>query len=85
MSLTVEAIYQDGVFKPLQKLALPNNQKVKITIIVLDKVPEEISLLPSLCGAFPELAKISDEDIAWAKGLWERGLEKQMRLLSEGK
>ena len=35
----------------------------------------------SLFGAFPELAVLSDDDVAWAKRLWEHGLEKQSRIL----
>ena len=32
MSRTVEAIYEDGVFKPLQKIAIKEHEKVEITV-----------------------------------------------------
>jgi predicted DNA-binding antitoxin AbrB/MazE fold protein len=28
----VEAVYQDGVFKPVQEVALPQNQRVRLTV-----------------------------------------------------
>jgi predicted DNA-binding antitoxin AbrB/MazE fold protein len=36
----VEAIYQNGVFKPLQDVGLPENQRVRLSIqpLELDKV-----------------------------------------------
>jgi hypothetical protein len=36
----------------------------------------------SLAGAFPELASLSDADLAWAREQWQRGLERQLELLS---
>jgi hypothetical protein len=36
----------------------------------------------SLAGAFPELASLSDADLEWAKEQWQRGLERQLELLS---
>ena len=32
MTTTVEAIYQDGVFKPLGEVSLPENQRVTVVI-----------------------------------------------------
>ncbi len=28
----IEAIYQDGVFKPVERVALPQNQRVRLTV-----------------------------------------------------
>jgi hypothetical protein len=36
----------------------------------------------SLAGAFPELASLTDADLAWAKEQWQRGAERQLELLS---
>lgn len=37
MAKTIEALYQDGVFKPLTKVRLKNRQRVKLTVIESDK------------------------------------------------
>lgn len=80
-TVTVEAIYQSGVIKPLTPLDLRENERIKIQI---EREPlPKARPAASLRGAFPELAAISDEDIEWAKGLWERGVEKQARILAE--
>ncbi len=34
---------------------------------------------PTLFGAFPELAAITGDDIAWVKSLWHQSLDKQLR------
>jgi predicted DNA-binding antitoxin AbrB/MazE fold protein len=34
---TVEAVYEDGIFKPVGTVALTNKQSVRLTIEVLDK------------------------------------------------
>jgi hypothetical protein len=36
----------------------------------------------SLAGAFPELASLTDADLEWAKEQWQRGLERQIELVS---
>jgi len=28
----IEAVYQDGVFKPMEEVALPQNQRVRLTV-----------------------------------------------------
>ena len=76
-TITVHALYQDGVLKPKQKIDLPEETLVQVQV-----TPVEMGTIPSgpLFGAFPELAKITQEDISWAKRLWENGLEKQFRI-----
>ena len=32
MTTQVEAIYQDGIFKPLQEVRLPENQRVRLSV-----------------------------------------------------
>jgi hypothetical protein len=36
----------------------------------------------SLAGAFLELASLTDAALAWAKEQWQRGVERQLELLS---
>lgn len=43
--------------------------------------PAEQPVTDSLFGAFPELAAITDEDLAWVKQQWNQSLEKQMRII----
>ena len=38
---TVEAIYSDGVFKPLGQVMLPENQRVRLTIEPATALPSE--------------------------------------------
>lgn len=35
----------------------------------------------TLFGAFPELAAVTGDDIAWVKSLWQQSLDKQLRIL----
>jgi predicted DNA-binding antitoxin AbrB/MazE fold protein len=32
----VEAVYEDGVFRPVRKVALPNQSRVRLTLLPLD-------------------------------------------------
>ncbi len=41
MSQHIEAIYEDGVLKPLQPLQLPEHQRVKVTIDEMPESPED--------------------------------------------
>lgn len=41
MTQKVEAIYEDGVLKPLQPLALAEHQRVSVTIDELSESPED--------------------------------------------
>lgn len=46
MSLTVEAVYEDGVLKPAQPLLLNEHQKVQITIHApIDRVQASAGLI----------------------------------------
>lgn len=89
----VEAVYQDGVIKPLKPLSLPENVKVQVRIKPLFPPERMVKwVLPQpaphddlgpLAGAFPELAAITDQDLAWAKQQWERGVDKQVLILAD--
>ena len=79
MTITVQAIYRNGVLQPQQQLDLPDNTPVQIQITTLSAAGAGAG---SLFGAFPELAALDADDFDWAKRSWERGLEKQAHLLS---
>jgi len=76
-TITVQALYHEGVLKPKQKIDLPEETLVQVQVTPVDAIG---SLSGSLFGAFPELAKITHDDILWVKRLWEHGLEKQFRI-----
>jgi len=78
--LTVTAVYKDGVLLPKVKLNLPDNTPVQVQVTPLPAGPASAN---SLFGLFPELATLTDDDVAWAKRLWEHSLEKQSRHLDD--
>ncbi len=80
---TVEAIYQDGVFKPLHPVRLANNTRVKIRIAQNVEAIVDDSDLGPLAGAFPELASLTDADIEWAQDQWQRGIQRQLEMLKD--
>lgn len=41
MAKTIEAIYKDGVIKPLEKIELKENERVKVTITRMKKAEIE--------------------------------------------
>ncbi len=74
-SKIMEAIYSEGVFKPLGKVSLSEGEKVEIEIKER-KVKEVISLRGIWKGV-----EITEEDIERAKNMWGKGAEKQIRIL----
>lgn len=74
-SIIMEAIYSEGVFKPLGKVSLSEGEKVEIEIKER-KVKEVISLRGIWKGV-----EITEEDIERAKNMWGKGAEKQIRIL----
>ncbi len=82
MSITVEAIYQDGVFRPLHPVTLPDNTYVEVNIPQDDSRSMEPVDLGALAGAFPELAVLGDEAVDRARDQWEHGPAGQIELLA---
>jgi len=80
VTITVQAVYRGGVLQPQDELDLPDNTPVQVQVTPL---PASRAATGSLFGAFPELAALTGDEFAWAKRLWEHGLEKQSRLLDE--
>jgi predicted DNA-binding antitoxin AbrB/MazE fold protein len=80
-TITISAVYRKGKLEPQAKLNLPENAQVELQVT---PIPSEEPPLPkTLFGLFPELAALTEEDIMWAKQLWEKGSEKQLKLLEE--
>jgi len=62
MSPRIQAIYENGVLKPLQKLALPEQQRVEILILEDDLPPSLIAEVAQKAGSYNFLSR-SGEDI----------------------
>jgi hypothetical protein len=71
--ITISAVYRKGRCEPKDKLSLPENTPVELQVTPM--LLEEPSL-KTLFGAFPELAVLSEGDMAWAKQLWGQSVEK---------
>jgi len=78
-SVTIEAVYKNGVFRPLQPVLLPDNTRVEVKVPA--KAPDRAGgmKLGPLAGAFPDLASLADNDLEWARDQWELGLENQLK------
>ena len=50
MPKTIEAIYEDGVFKPLKKVRLHEHQKVELNIYTQDEADEATKTALSIIG-----------------------------------
>lgn len=61
MSNSVIAIYEDGVFKPLQKVSLPEHQKIEL--IILRNDDDSIDLVKSQKKAISELTGIGNSGL----------------------
>ncbi|MCL0082844.1 antitoxin family protein [Dehalococcoidia bacterium] len=85
MAEVIEGIYQKGVIKLLDKVDLRENERVRMQILHGEphKTPPEGEVI-SLRGIWKSV-QISDESIEEAKHIWERGIEKQIRILEEEK
>jgi len=59
MSRVISAIYEDGIFKPLEDIHLPDHQRVKLEIIS----EEEVSLVESQKKALLEVAGIGSSGL----------------------
>lgn len=62
MPRRIQAIYENGVFKPLHKLDLPEQQRVGILVLEDDLPPSLIAEVAQKAGSYNFLNH-SDEDI----------------------
>ena len=62
MPRTIQAIYENGVLKPLNKLDLPEQQRVEILILEDDLPPSLIAEVAQKTGSYNFLSR-SGEDI----------------------
>ena len=77
-TITVQAIYEQGVLKPTKKLNLPEHSVVEIRV----KTAKQKRLAKkSLFGAFPELTVVTEADIRDVKKQWNKSLQRHSRLL----
>ena len=44
MTQTIEAIYSDGVLKPMEELPLRDNQRVRLSIEAIDETIDEVNM-----------------------------------------
>ena len=58
MTLTVEAIYENGVLKPAQPLALKEHEKVSITIRPATSLAKQTAGMVPWTGAADELKRL---------------------------
>lgn len=74
MTVTIEAMYIDGVLIPQGTLDLPENMTYQVQIV---SVVKEKPAAKTLFGAFPELTAIADgvDDV---KQLWRDSVDKQI-------
>lgn len=65
MPKTIEAIYEDGVFKPLKKIRLNERQKVELNVYTKDEIDDINKAAFSIIGigesAFKDTAQKHDE------------------------
>ena len=61
MSKVIHAVFEKGVFRPIEKISLPENQEVKI-IIYEDAPTKSIAVVAEMGGGFDFLAE-EREDI----------------------
>ena len=73
MAHTIEAVYENGVFRPLQEVKLNEGQKVQVYIPwgPSDMTPEKAQ--ESLRELHKVFAELSDEDWAQIEQGWKRG------------
>ena len=73
----IRAEYSGGVFKPLEKVNLPEGEKVEIEI----KGKKRRKIL-SLRGIWRGI-EINEEEIEKARSIWEKEVEKQIEILGK--
>ena len=62
MPITVEATYEDGVFKPAVALSLPEHTKVQLTVDTQTSWAERTAGLLQWSGSVSDLRRIAEDD-----------------------
>jgi len=61
MSSTIQAIYENGVLKPLQKLDIPERQTVEIIIVADDLSSSLIAEVAEHAGSYTFLSHVGED------------------------
>lgn len=77
MQKVIKAIYSEGVFKPIEKVNLPEGEKVEIEI-----KEQKVKKVISLRGIWRGI-QINEENVEKAKHIWDKEVEKQIKILEE--
>jgi len=77
MQKVIKAIYSEGVFKPVEKVNLPEGEKVEIEI-----KEQKGKKIISLRGIWRGI-QINEENIEKAKHIWDKEVGKQIKILEE--
>jgi predicted DNA-binding antitoxin AbrB/MazE fold protein len=56
MNLTVEAVYENGVLKPRQPLALPEGAEVRLTLSPLEQDYDPLEEVIGICDDGPPIS-----------------------------
>ena len=62
MTITVEAIYKNGVFTPKESLALPEGTEVRVTINTLVEDADPLDEVIGICTEGPDLSLAARHD-----------------------
>ena len=74
MSKAFNALYENGVFKPLGKVRLKNRQRVKLTVIEQEKPPKRIAKSQRKHRAKSTNADIANHPTQQIVGLFRSGV-----------
>ncbi|HWG46664.1 MAG TPA: antitoxin family protein [Gemmataceae bacterium] len=61
MTITIEAIYKNGVFTPKESLALPEGTEVRVTINTLPEDTDPLDEVIGICDGPPDGAANHDK------------------------
>lgn len=63
MTTAVEAIYEDGLLRPLQPLPLPEHARVRVSVETLENDAERVAWLAQSERRLREVWKNDDDDV----------------------